>query len=107
VVGIQKKALPKKPKKRLGNILLLNKVGKVLREEPTLGRAIAMKEFIFVDGVNVRKLIDDLGYLILLNISRISIPIHEVCNAVELSNYLKYPFVYSRLKFDEKKWLRL
>ena len=70
-----------------------------MREEPTLGRAIAMKEFIFVDGVNVRKLIDDLGYLILLNISRISIPTHEICNAVELSNY---PFVYSRLKFEEK-----
>ena len=32
-------------------------------EAPTLGRAIAMKEFIFVDGVNMRKLIDDLGYL--------------------------------------------
>jgi hypothetical protein len=48
-----------------------------------------MKEFIFVDGVNVRKLIDDLGYLILLNVSRIPIPIHEICNAVELSNYLK------------------
>ena len=31
-------------------------------EEPTLGRATAMKEFIVVDGVNVRKLIDDLGY---------------------------------------------
>ncbi|MFZ2070470.1 MAG: hypothetical protein WAV32_02470 [Halobacteriota archaeon] len=59
------------------------------REEPTLGRAIAMKEFIFVNGVNVRKLIDDLEYLILLNVSRIPIPIHEICNAVELSNYLK------------------
>lgn len=97
-----------KTKKRLGkkaiallmeNILLLNKVGKLLREEPTLGRAIAMKEFIFVDGVNVRKLIDDLGYLILLNVSKIPIPIHDICNAVVLSNY---SFVYSRLKFDEK-----
>jgi len=90
--------LSKKPKKRLGkkaiahlkeNILLLNKVGKLLREEPTLGRAIAMKEFIFVDGVNVRKLIDDLGYLILLSVSKMPIPIHDICNAVELSNYLK------------------
>jgi hypothetical protein len=33
--------------------------------------------------------IDDLGYLILLNVSRIPIPIHDICNAVELSNYLK------------------
>ena len=48
-----------------------------------------MKEFIFVDGVNVRKLIDDLGYLILLSLSKIPIPIHEICNAVELSNYFK------------------
>ncbi len=90
--------LSKKPKKRLGkkaiahlkeNIPLLNKVGKLLGEEPTLGRAIAMKEYIFVDGVNVRKLIDDFGYLFLLDISRIPIPIHDICNAVELSNYLK------------------
>lgn len=90
--------LCKKPKKLLGkkaiarlreNILLLNKVGKLLREEPTLGRAIAMKGYIFVDGVNVRGLIDDLGYLILLNVSKIPIPIHDICNAVELSNYLK------------------
>ncbi len=51
-----------------------------------LGCAITMKEFIFVDGVNVRKLIDDLGCLILLNVSKIPIPIHEICNAVELSN---------------------
>ena len=44
--------LSKKPKKRLGkkaianlkeNIMVLNKVGKLLSEEPTLGRAIAMK----------------------------------------------------------------
>jgi hypothetical protein len=90
--------LSKKTKKRLGkraithlkeNISLLNKVGKLLKEDPTLGRAIAMKEYIFVDGVNVRKLIDDLGYLILFNVSRIPIPIHDICNAVELSNYLK------------------
>jgi hypothetical protein len=74
-------------------------VGKLLREEPTLGRAITMKEFIFVDGVNVRKLIDDRGYLILLNVSKIAIPIHDICNAVELSNY---SFVYSCLKFGEK-----
>jgi hypothetical protein len=81
------------------NILLPNKVGKILREETTLGRAIAMKEFIFVDGVIVRKLIGDLGYHILLNVLRIPSPMHEICNAVELSNY---SFVYSRLKFDEK-----
>jgi hypothetical protein len=36
---------------------LLNKVGKLLREEHTLGRAIAMKEFTFEDSVNARKLI--------------------------------------------------
>ena len=64
-------------------------MGKLLREEPTLGRAIAVKEYIFVGGVNVRKLIDDLGYLFLLNVSRVPIPIHDICNAVELSHYLK------------------
>jgi hypothetical protein len=45
--------------------------------------------YIFVGAVTVRKLIDDPGYLFLLNVSRIPIPIHDICNAVELSHYLK------------------
>ncbi len=71
------------------NIILLNKVGKLLKTEPTLGRVIAMKKHIYVDGLNVRTMVEDLGYLILKNVSRTGIPIDEICDAVERSNHLK------------------
>ena len=71
------------------NIVLLNKVGKLLKTEPTLGRVIAMKKHIYVDGLNVRTMVEDLGYLILKNVSRTGIPIDEICDAVERSNHLK------------------
>jgi hypothetical protein len=71
------------------NIVLLNKVGKLLKTEPTLGRMIAMRKHIYVDGLNVRKLVEDLGYLILKNVSRTGLPIDEICDAVERSNHLK------------------
>jgi hypothetical protein len=71
------------------NIVLLNKVGKLLKTEPTLGRVIAMKKHIYVDGLNVRTMVEDLGYLILKNVSRTDIPIDEICDAVERSNHLK------------------
>ena len=86
---------PKKPlgKTRLGrlrnNIQLLNEVGELLREDPALGRVMAKKKHIYVDGINVRSLVEDLGYLILLNVSKYGIPIGDISNAVERSNYLK------------------
>ena len=80
---------PKKVSKLKKNIVLLNKVGKLLKTEPTLGRVIAMKKHIYVDGLNVQKMVEDLGYLILKNVSRTGMPIDEICNAVERSNHLK------------------
>ncbi len=86
------------PKKNLGarrirklrrNIALLNKIGTLLREEPALGRVMAMRKHIYVDGVNVRKLVEDLGYLILQNVSQTGVSIDEICQAVERSNHLK------------------
>src|SRR5660397_260267 len=71
------------------NIVLLNKVGKLLKTEPTLGRVFAMKKHIYVDGLNIRKMVEDLGYLILKNVSRTGMPIDEICDAVERSNHLK------------------
>jgi hypothetical protein len=79
----------KKLSKLKRNIVLLNKVGKLLRDEPELGRVIAMRKHIYIDGLNVRKMVEDLGYLILKNVSRTGIPIDEICDAVERSNYLK------------------
>ncbi len=86
------------PKKNLGarrirklrkNITLLNKIGKMLREEPALGRVMAMRKHIYVDGVNVRKMVEDFGYLILQNVSQTGVSIDEICQAVERSNHLK------------------
>jgi len=70
----------KKLSKLKRNIVLLNKVGKLLRTEPTLGRVIAIRKHIYVDGLNVRKMVEDLGYLILKNVSRTGMPIDEICD---------------------------
>ncbi len=86
---------PTKPlgKKRIArlrkNISLLNHIGKLLREEPTLGRVIASRKHVYVDGVNVRKLIEDMGYLILYNVGKLEPPINDLSQTVEKSNYLK------------------
>lgn len=86
---------PTKPlgKKRIArlrrNINLLNSIGKLLREEPTLGRVIASRKHVYVDGVNVRKLLEDMGYLILYNVGKIELPIDDLSQTVEKSNYLK------------------
>jgi hypothetical protein len=71
------------------NIKLLNKVGKLLKDEPELGRVMAMRKHIYVDNLNVRKMVEDFGYLILKNVSQIGFPIDDICNAVERSNNLK------------------
>jgi len=39
--------------------------------------------------LNIRKIVEDLGYLILKNVSRTGMPIDEICEAVERSNHLK------------------
>ena len=71
------------------NIILLNKVGKLLKDEPEIGRVLAMREHVYVDKLNVRNLVKDLGYLILKNVSQLGFPIDDICNAVERSNNLK------------------
>ena len=61
----------------------------MLKNEPALGRVMAMKKHIYVDGINVCKLVEDLGYIILQNVSNVDIPVDEICLAVERSNNLK------------------
>jgi hypothetical protein len=87
-----------KPTKPLGkrrivrlmtNISLLNRVGKLLREEPTLGRVMACRKHVYVDGVNVRGLVEDVGYLILHNVCKTELPIRDLIQTMEKSNYLK------------------
>ena len=80
----QKKNLKEGSIKRLRqNIELLNKVGKILKDETELGRVMAMRKHIYVDNLNVRKLVEDFGYLILRSVSQMEFPIDDICNVVE------------------------
>ncbi len=87
-----------KPEKQLGksrliklreSISLMNTVGKLVREEPTLGKVMAMKKYVYVDETNVRQLVEDLGYLMLANVCKTDIPVDYVSLAVERSNQMK------------------
>ncbi len=75
--------------KIMANIDLLNRVGKLLREEPTLGRVMACRKHVYVDGVNVRRLVEDVGYLILYNLCKTELSIGDLIQTMEKSNYLK------------------
>ena len=46
---------------------LINKAGKLVREDSKCGKLVASREYAFADGVNVRNLLRDLGMLVLWN----------------------------------------
>ncbi len=48
-----------------------------------------MRKHIYVDNLNVRKMVEEFGYFILKNVSKIGLPIDDICNVVERSNNLK------------------
>lgn len=48
-----------------------------------------MRKHVYVDGINIRKLAEDLGYLILSNMSKIGLPLDDIGQTVEKSNFLK------------------
>jgi hypothetical protein len=84
------KLLSKHKIKQVKNYIhLLNKIGKMLRTDEDLGRIIASRKHIYVDGVNVRGLIEDLGSLILWNVAKAKLDIDNICQLVETSNRLK------------------
>ncbi len=48
-----------------------------------------MRKNVYVGKLNVRKMVEEFGYLILKNVSQMGFPIDNICNAVERSNNLK------------------
>jgi hypothetical protein len=85
---------PKKPGKiclfRLFEHLdIINKVGKLVREDSEFGRIIATREHIYVNGVNVRSLLRDLGRLILWNSEQRGYDLDALIQLVETSNRQK------------------
>jgi hypothetical protein len=85
---------PKKPSKtciqRLKmNLDLLNKIGKLVREDGAYGRLIASRKHIFVDGVNVCNLLRDLGKLVLWNVGQYGFQLDNLIQLIETSNRQK------------------
>lgn len=68
---------------------LINKVGKLVREDSEFGRIIASREHIFANGVNVRNLLRDLGKLILWNSEQKGYDLDDLIQMVETSNRQK------------------
>jgi hypothetical protein len=71
------------------NLDVLNKVGKLVREDGTYGRLIASRKHIFVDGVNVCNLLRDLGKLVLWNEGRMNFQMDNLIQLIETSNRQK------------------
>ena len=73
----------------LKHIELINKIGKSVREDSEIGKIIASREHIFVNDVNVRKILRDLGELILWNSEQKNFDMDSLIQLVETSNRQK------------------
>jgi hypothetical protein len=73
----------------LKHLDLINKVGKLVREDGEFGRIIAIREHICVNGVNVRSLLRDLGRLNLWNSEQKGYDLDSLIQLVETSNRQK------------------
>jgi hypothetical protein len=68
---------------------LINKVGKLVREDSEFGKIFTSREHIFADGVNVRNLQRDLGMLMLWNSKQKGYDLDDLIQLVETSNRQK------------------
>jgi hypothetical protein len=71
------------------NLDILNKAGKLVREDGTYGRLIESRKHVFVEGVNVCNLLRDLGKLVLWNEGRKNFQLDDLIQLVETSNRQK------------------
>jgi hypothetical protein len=68
---------------------LINKVGKLVREDSEFGRIFTSREHIFTDGVNIRNLQRDLGMLIHWNSKQKGYDLDDLIQMLEISNRQK------------------
>jgi hypothetical protein len=68
---------------------LINKAGKLVREDSEFGKIFASREYVFADGVNARNLLRDLGMLILWNTEQRGYDLDDLIQLVETSNRQK------------------
>src|SRR3990170_1527606 len=73
----------------LKHLDLINRVGKLVREDGEFGRIIATREHIYINGANVRNLLRDLGRLILWNTEQKGYDMDALIQLVETSNRQK------------------
>jgi hypothetical protein len=78
-----------KEEKIKANLELLNKVGKLLKMHGEYGTIIASKEHIYVNGINIRAWLDDLGSVILTKVRGANLCIDDLCNSIETSHRSK------------------
>ena len=84
---------------------LINKVGKLVREDSEFGIIFTSREHIFADGVNVRNLQRDLGMLILWNSKQKGYALDDLIPMVEISNRQKRVEDRERLYMQLKTFL--
>lgn len=83
-------ALTKSMKEKIkANLGLSNKVGTLLRRDGKYGAIIASKEHIYVNGMNIRALLDDFGSVILTKVIGENLRIYDLCNSIETSHRSK------------------
>ena len=68
---------------------LINRVGHVLRNDPSMGRMLASHQHCYVEGVNVRRLLEDLGSLVLWAQRQQGIRLDHLAQLIETSNRQK------------------
>lgn len=71
------------------NLKLLNKVGKLLRLDGEYGKIIASKEHIYVNGMNIRALLNDSGSVIVTKVMRADLHRDDLCTSIETSHRSK------------------
>jgi hypothetical protein len=71
------------------NLEMLNKVGTRLRTDGEYGAIIALKEHIYVNGMNILVLLNDFGSVIVTKVIGENLHIDDLCNSIETSHRSK------------------
>ncbi len=80
---------PRCRKRLLNHCSLLNRVGSALRSNPSMGRLLASRHYYYTDGVNVRRLLEDLGSCVLWAQRQQGIKLDHLAQLIETSNRQK------------------
>ena len=80
---------PRCLKRLLHQCSLINQVGHALQSDPELGRLLASRHHYYVNGINVRRLLEDLGSVVLWAQREQGIKLDHLAQLIETSNRQK------------------